>query len=792
MSKKMFSFVFLAFGVVALQPMSTHADVKAGLAGYWPLDGDATDASTSGNNGTIVGNVRSTPDRYGMPSAALLFPGEADAYVDLGDPAELQITGAMTLTAWVFLNGSNQNNGRIITRQADDESRVWDLGVEANVDGVANAVTFQVAGGPSEAVSVGDTQSLPTDRWVHLAVLYRPGAAIEIYVDGQLRASNTTDIPNNLLSDNALPILIGSRNGCSDCGWDGRIDEMRIYSRAVTQVDIWQIMRANVGCSSAPQPANGAINVPRDVTLHWAAGPFAKTHDVYLGTVAADVNNASRNSPRGVLALRGTAPTRYAPTSPLEFGQTYYWRIDEVNATFDNTIYKGNVWSFTVEPVAPAIENVVATSNAVSDDGAGPNNTVNGSGLSADDKHSTSAADMWLGVPNGDEPVWLQYGFDAVCKLHEMLIWNYNAETELGLGSGLKDVTVEYSTDGATWSTLRNVELARGTGTPDYAANTAVGLGGVAARYIRLTVQANWGTAAQYGLSEVRFLHIPTQARNPEPADGESGVDVNLTLNWSAGREAVLHDVHLSNSAPMVATGVALLDSVTVNRYVLKSLDFGTPYYWRIDERNETKNPSSWAGQIWTFTTSEYAVVDGFELYTDDSGQRIYQIWRDGYDNGTGSVVGHMDAPFAEKIIVHGGGQSMPFAYHNAEAPFYSETVRNLAFEQDWQGHGADTLRLFVRGRADNDPGALYIAVEDTGGRVAAVTHPDPTVVTSTAWREWMIPYSAFGDVRLSGVKKIYLGVGDRDNPALGGSGLIYIDDLEFGHPIGGQPPSRF
>ena len=45
------------------------------------------------------------------------FPGEADSYVDLGDPTELQITGAMTLTAWVVVNGSNQNSGRIISKE---------------------------------------------------------------------------------------------------------------------------------------------------------------------------------------------------------------------------------------------------------------------------------------------------------------------------------------------------------------------------------------------------------------------------------------------------------------------------------------------------------------------------------------------------------------------------------------------------------------------------------------------------------------------------------------------------
>jgi len=790
MSKRVFSFVFLVFVVVAVWPMSVLADSRAGLVGYWPLDGDAIDGSPSGNDGTIVGNVRPVPDRYGVPSAALLFPGEAEAYVDLGDPTELQITGAMTLTAWVFLNGANLNDGGIVNKCGGEGSRSWDLSIEADSDGVANVVTFQVSGNPSDSVKVADTQPLPTGRWVHIAGVYRPWEALEIYVDGQLCAERAVGIPGSQFSDNGAPVLIGSRNECSDCGWNGLIDEVRVYDRAVSLVEIWQIMRANVGCSLAPQPADGATGVPADVTLRWTAGLFAKSHDLYFGTASADVNDASRTSPRGVLLSRGRSPVTYVFSSDLEFGQTYYWRVDEVNA-FDSAIYKGNVWSFTVEPYAPAIEHVVATSNTISNEGEGPDNTINGSGLDADDEHSIEAGDMWLGVPNGDERVWLQYRFDAVCKLDEMVIWNYNAPSELSLGFGLKDVTVAYSTDGAAWSTLRDVEVVQATATPDYTANTVVDLAGVAAKYVRLIIHTSWGMAAQYGLSEVRFFHIPVRARAPRPADGETGVDVDLALGWSASREAALHEVHFSQSAPMVATGAAMLDSVTTNRYVLKPLDFGTTYYWRINELNEAKSPSLWQGDIWTFTTREYAIIDNFETYTDNPGRRIYQMWKDGWDNGTGSMVGYMDPPYAEKSIVHGGGQSMPLGYNNAEAPFYSEAVRSLGIEQDWQGHGADTLRLFVRGHADNDSGSFYMAVEDTTGSVAVATHPDPAVLTSAAWQEWMIPYSAFDGVRLSGVKKIYIGVGDRDNPVPGGSGQIYIDDIEFGHPIGGYKEGR-
>ncbi len=789
MSTRVISSVFSALVAISLCPMSAHGDVKAALAGYWPLNGDATDASTNRNDGTMVGNVRPAPNRYGIAGSALRFPGNAESYIDLGDPPQLQITGAMTVAAWVFLDGSNVNRGRIITKRGPDGNESWDLSLDASPDGEGYVAAYQVAISSSQVVRVSDTEPLPADQWVHVVGIFRPGETLEIYLDGQLRSETTTGIPNSQFSENGSPVLIGSGHGCPDCAWNGRLDEARVYGRALRQVEIWQLMRAEVGLSSNPQPPDGATGVPGDITFRWTPGQFAKTHDVYFGTVYKDVNDASRANPKGVLASQGRIVNTYVPASDLDFGRTYYWRVDEVNA-FDSVIYKGNVWTFTVEPYARIIENVVASTNAVSNENQTLDKTVDGSGLKDGDQHSAEATDMWLATADGPDPIWIQYRFDTTCRVQDMRIWNYNAASP-GTGAGLKDVTVEYSTDGAEWSTLKDIEIAQASGAPDYGANTTVALGAIVARYVRLIIHTNWGATGEYGLSEVRFSHVPMRARYPQPADGETGVDVELVLHWSAGRDVAFHEVHFSPSAPLVATGAALLDSITVNEYPLRSLDFGTPYYWRIDERNDARNPALWQGEIWTFTTRQYATFDDFESYTDESGRRIYEIWRDGYDNGSGALVGYMEAPFAEKSIVHSGGQSMPFSYNNAESPFYSEAVRPMAMEQNWLEHGANTLRLFVRGHPDNDPGSLYLAIEDKIGRVAVATHPDPAVLTTAAWQEWAIPYSAFDSISLAGVQTVYLGVGNRDNPSPGGSGLIYIDDIEFGRRVGGQTPAR-
>ncbi|UCD49446.1 MAG: hypothetical protein JSW27_18175, partial [Phycisphaerales bacterium] len=211
----------------------------------------------------------------------------------------------------------------------------------------------------------------------------------------------------------------------------------------------------------------------------------------------------------------------------------------------------------------------------------------------------------------------------------------------------------------------------------------------------------------------------------------------------------------------------------------------GQAYYWRVDEVNEAEAVTSWDGNIWSFTTQEYATIEDFEAY-DDEDNRIYDTWIDGWVNETGSTVGHLDAPFAEIGIVHGGAQSMPLAYDNAAPPFYSEASRTWAGAQDWTVGGADSLRLFFQGQADNAPETLYVAVEDRAGNVAVATHADPQAVLTTDWQEWVVPFADLtaAGVNLADVTTVYLGLGDRDNPASGGTGQIYVDDIEFGKPL--------
>ena len=169
-----------------------------------------------------------------------------------------------------------------------------------------------------------------------------------------------------------------------------------------------------------------------------------------------------------------------------------------------------------------------------------------------------------------------------------MWVWNSNNELEWLVGLGVKTATIEYSTDGATWTALANVpEFTQAPGTADYAHNTTVDFGGVVAKFVRMTCTSNWGSGGQYGLSEVRFFYIPVLAQDPHPANRAKGVPLDTTLSWKAGREAASHEIHLGTDMQTVANSTTPAATVGQATYAPANLNLGTTYYWKIDEAND-------------------------------------------------------------------------------------------------------------------------------------------------------------------------------------------------------------
>jgi hypothetical protein len=526
----------------------------------------------------------------------------------------------------------------------------------------------------------------------------------------------------------------------------------------------------SVGGAKTPNPPNGAIDVSRDTDLSWGAGPFAAPvngHKVYFSANSDDVIN-------------GVGPITQSETSydpgRLDWGTTYYWRVDEVNGAPDYGVYEGKIWSFTTELLAYPIENVTATASSEALN-RGAENAVNGSGL--DDSGLLHGKDgdgnMWLSDVAGPQPSSIEFEFDQPYKLHEMWVWNSNGSLEPMIGFGFKDVTVEYSANGTDYTTLGTThEFARAPGVADYEHNTTIDFGGVAARNVRLTANSNWGgIIPQFGLSEVRFFFIPVNATQPYPDSGATDVDRDVVLGWRAGRGAVTHDVYVSADEQAVIDSTAPVATVSENSHGPLALDLDTTHYWKVNEVNEAETPSTWESAVWSFTTKDHIVVDDFESYndldpTDPDSNRIFNVWIDGFGIATnGSLVGYENPPFCERDIVNGGKQSMPFFYNNTGGAASSEAELTLTPAQDWTAAGVQTLAVYFHGTEGNT-GQLYVKINGTkvpyGGSAGSLPLP--------GWQVWNIDLATSG-ASLQSVTKLAIGVDGN-----GATGTLYFDDI--------------
>ncbi|MHC4397279.1 MAG: right-handed parallel beta-helix repeat-containing protein [Planctomycetota bacterium] len=126
----------------------------------------------------------------------------------------------------------------------------------------------------------------------------------------------------------------------NDTTYYWRIDE--INAQGTTTGDVWSFTTEAApsppGQASNPNPANSATDVDVDANLSWTAGSGATSRDVYFGTTSPGASQGNQTA------------TTYEPGT-MSNDTTYYWRIDEINASGTTT---GTVWSFTTES-APAL-----------------------------------------------------------------------------------------------------------------------------------------------------------------------------------------------------------------------------------------------------------------------------------------------------------------------------------------------------------------------------------------------------------------------------------------------------
>jgi len=783
------------------------------------LDGDASLSSQmSGWNN----NYQWSNNRYQQPGASRV---------------NVTSTGLHTLNIWV------REDGLIIDKIVLTSNR--DFTLSGNEPGPPESIRGPIlnAHGPNPTDG-----ALHADTWANLS--WTAGATAvshDVYVgenfDDVENGSNDTFRANQpstsfVIGFPGVPYPEGLVPG-STYYW--RIDEVEADGVTKHKGIVWSFSVPSLKAYE-PSPLDGAKNQNIDVTLNWSPGLNAKLHTVYFGETFDEVNDATTGG-------TARAATDYTPAGPLEHNKTYYWRVDEFGST--GTL-KGDVWSFTtIAEISVTDDTLVgwwkfeAGRDTMVVDWSGhgnhgtivdnvqwvpstfnmgleflgdyqgyvelpPNLVTTGSG----------SVLMWINTTQDDDEGMLWYG-SAVNYGN-----GYGGENEIHLniddpGAGELDFFLEEDGSGSD-ITINGPEVG-GMGwthvaaTWDLADGCRLYVNGVQVGFephntnVQDLVVIRLGSAAEDDvfyegiMDDVRLFNRalsadevvgiystgedPRRPGSPQPANSALVPLVNATpLSWSAGAEAVEHDVYFGMDRDAVA-GADATDTTGVYRGRQSATTYtppegvewaGGPYYWRIDEINTDGTITT--GSIWNFTVADYLIIDDFESYNDiETGQPgshlVYETWLDGFGApANGSIIGYIQGFSMEQGIVYGGTQSVPLMYDNSTASLSEVTVdpANLPIGRNWTIGSPQTMVLWFHGQPSNAlTERMYVKING----VKKVYPGDAGDIAEVRWKQWDIDLASVG-TNLANVTQFV--VGFERTGASGGTGTVLFDDIRL------------
>ena len=225
----------------------------------------ANDVSGNGNNGVINGATWSSAGRYGT---ALSFNGSSSK-VDIPDSATLNLTNGMTLEAWV--RPASLSSWQSVVLKEQSGGLVY--GLYANTDTNTPSVHISI----NQETDTRGIMKVPLSTWTHLAGTY-DGNVLHMYVNGTLVSAK--NIGGTIRNSNGA-LRIGGNTVWGEY-FSGLIDEVRIYSRALTSSEIQTDMNTALG-AAPPQD-----NAPPSVTV---TGPAAGATVTGRTTLYADATD---------------------------------------------------------------------------------------------------------------------------------------------------------------------------------------------------------------------------------------------------------------------------------------------------------------------------------------------------------------------------------------------------------------------------------------------------------------------------------------------------------------------
>jgi hypothetical protein len=222
------------------------AELYTGLVAWYTFNGDAADQSNNGNNAAVNGATL-TQDMFGNLNSAYEFDGTDDS-IEAADSPSLNVGGAITLAAWIKPDLNNVTLPIVLKYQSppsnpnhtNDQAAYWLYAWTSGAPGPRFRVDTDGLTGDTFTSDL-----LPTTSWSFVVGTY-DGSTAKIYINGDLKGTASA---SGRIQLTTIPLTIGSSKyeTVSPKYFDGKIDDVRIYNRALSKFEIQQIICDGLG-----------------------------------------------------------------------------------------------------------------------------------------------------------------------------------------------------------------------------------------------------------------------------------------------------------------------------------------------------------------------------------------------------------------------------------------------------------------------------------------------------------------------------------------------------------------